>query len=78
MNQRFDLGLIEPTWEPKAEMLDQLPASERDAAICWYWYYDGRIEARLNQTEYGYFSRTFARQSGSWVLIDSHEEIIVH
>ena len=74
----FDVGLIEPTWEPKAEMLNQLPAAEQDAHICWYGYPDGRIEARVNQTEFGYLSHTFARESGSWILVDSHQEIIVH
>ena len=76
--KRFGVGLVEPTWEPKAHMLEQLPASDRAATICWYGYTDGRVEARVNPSEKGYISHTFDRRGGGWELVDSHEEIVVH
>ena len=78
MYQRFDVGLLEPTWEPKEQMIEQLPVSERSTTICWYRYPDGQIEARINPTDSGYYSHTFVRRGESWILVDSHQEIIVH
>ncbi len=78
MYQGFDIGLVEPTWEPKEKMLEQLPASDRNADICWYGYADGRIEARVNPTERGYKGHTFRLKSDGWILVDSYEEIVVH
>lgn len=77
MYQGFDVGLVEPTWEPKAQMLEQLPDSVRGAVICWYGYTDGRIEARVNPTELGHYSYIFTQQSETWVLVDSHQAIAV-
>ncbi len=78
MYKHFGVGLIEPTWEPKAQMIEQLPVSERNATICWYGYSGGQIEARVNPTDSGYYSRTFVLRSESWILVDSHQEIVVH
>jgi hypothetical protein len=78
MYQSFDVGLVEPTWEPKEKMMEQLPASDRHAKICWYGYPDGRIEARVNPTERGYKGHSFRLQSHGWTLVDSYEQIVVH
>ena len=76
--KQFDVGLVRPTWEPKGRMLKQLPVSDQDAKICWYGFPDGQVEARVNPSEFGYKSHTFKRIGGKWVLVDSHEIIIVH
>ena len=76
--KQFDVGLVRPTWEPKGRMLNQLPASDQNAKICWYGFSDGQVEARVNPSESGYMSHTFKRIGGKWALVDSHEEIVVH
>jgi hypothetical protein len=74
---QFDHGLVEPTWEPKARMLEQMPDNDKYQNVCWYGRTDGKVEARIAISEWQSKSHLFERQGDDWILVNSYEEITV-
>lgn len=73
-----DLGLVMPTWEPRAEMVAQLPSSVVESDICWYGWRDGRVQARIRRSEFSQDAYMFEKQEDAWVHVETLNLVEVH